>query len=296
VRLLSHLGSGMYRIHPALPANLAAWWWRDDAVEYDHQRAAAQAAQLRAYAGLGIWRDNQIPSGRAGHALAIIGLQRRTLGALFRCPRPRAVGGGAGSRSTAQRLLGSSGAEPRGPRVDRSRASRPRDADGSPPPFDSPAGALWPFSAGTQADRQVDAFHVGVADRMYRDILHTVQAQTGLATAIGMTRGELSRVGPGCPGTAAAGQGGGLVPKSLAIKEELGNRPGLTITYHQLGRVAENRGRLDEAEDWYRKSLITKEELGDKRGLASTYHHLGISSNSRAPGRGGGLVPQLLNH
>jgi hypothetical protein len=50
------------------------------------------------------------------------------------------------------------------------------------------------------------------------------------------------------------------------------------VSYHELGRVAQARQQLDEAEDWldeaedwYRKCLITKEELGDKRGLASTY-------------------------
>ena len=54
--------------------------------------------------------------------------------------------------------------------------------------------------------------------------------------------------------------------RSLAIIEELGDRPGMAITYHQLGMTAQDRGRLDEAEDWYRKSLTIKEELGDRPG------------------------------
>ena len=64
--------------------------------------------------------------------------------------------------------------------------------------------------------------------------------------------------------------------KSLAIKEELGNRPGMASTYHQLGMIAEDRGRLDEAEDWYRKSLAIDEELGNQPGMARSYHHLAI--------------------
>ena len=32
-------------------------------------------------------------------------------------------------------------------------------------------------------------------------------------------------------------------PKSLAIEEELGDRPGMAGTYHQLGMVAQDRGR-----------------------------------------------------
>ena len=69
--------------------------------------------------------------------------------------------------------------------------------------------------------------------------------------------------------------------KSLTIKEELGNRPGMAITYHQLGITAQDRGRLDEADDWYRKSLAIKEELGNRPGMAATYHQLGITAQDR---------------
>ena len=69
--------------------------------------------------------------------------------------------------------------------------------------------------------------------------------------------------------------------KSLTIKEELGDRPGMATTYHQLGMTAQARGRLDEADDWYRKSLTINEELGDRPGMATTYHQLGITAQDR---------------
>jgi tetratricopeptide (TPR) repeat protein len=69
--------------------------------------------------------------------------------------------------------------------------------------------------------------------------------------------------------------------RSLAIKEELGNRPGMAASYHQLGRTAQDRGRLEEADDWYRKSLTIKEELGDLRGLAMSYGQLGLLADDR---------------
>ena len=69
--------------------------------------------------------------------------------------------------------------------------------------------------------------------------------------------------------------------KSLTINEELGDRPGMASTYHQLGITAQDRGRLDEAEDWYRKSLTINEELGDRPGMASTYHQLGMTAQDR---------------
>jgi tetratricopeptide (TPR) repeat protein len=48
-------------------------------------------------------------------------------------------------------------------------------------------------------------------------------------------------------------------------------RSGTAVIYHQLGSTAQDRGRLDEAEDWYRKALTIFEELGDRPGMAATY-------------------------
>jgi tetratricopeptide (TPR) repeat protein len=69
--------------------------------------------------------------------------------------------------------------------------------------------------------------------------------------------------------------------KSLAIKEELGNRPGMADTYHQLGIIAQERGRLNEAENWYRKSLAISEELGIRRSLALTCSQLARLAEAR---------------
>ena len=69
--------------------------------------------------------------------------------------------------------------------------------------------------------------------------------------------------------------------KALAIADGGGDRPRLAITYHQLGMVAQDRGDLTSAEDWYRKSLAIEEELGDRPGMASTYHQLGIVAQLR---------------
>ena len=55
----------------------------------------------------------------------------------------------------------------------------------------------------------------------------------------------------------------------------------MASTYHQLGIIAQDRGRLDEAEDWYRKALAIKEELGNRPGMASTYHRLGMTAQDR---------------
>jgi tetratricopeptide (TPR) repeat protein len=70
--------------------------------------------------------------------------------------------------------------------------------------------------------------------------------------------------------------------KSLTTFEALGDRPGLATVYHQLGRVAQHRGELAAAEQWYQKSLEIKEALGEqRRGLAATYGQLGLLAERR---------------
>ena len=69
--------------------------------------------------------------------------------------------------------------------------------------------------------------------------------------------------------------------KSLAVKEELGDRSDIGFTYHQLAVIAQNRGQPDEADDWYRKSLTLSEELGDRPGIARAYAQLGLLAEYR---------------
>lgn len=52
-------------------------------------------------------------------------------------------------------------------------------------------------------------------------------------------------------------------------------------SYHQLGIVAADRGRLDDAQDWYTKSLVIAEELGDQTGMARGYHRLSMTAQDR---------------
>ena len=53
--------------------------------------------------------------------------------------------------------------------------------------------------------------------------------------------------------------------KALATVESLGDQPQIAAACHQLGWVARDRGRFDEAESWYKKSLAIYDALGDRR-------------------------------
>jgi len=64
--------------------------------------------------------------------------------------------------------------------------------------------------------------------------------------------------------------------KSLQICEDAGDLYKAASDYHELGLVAQKKGRFDEATAFYQKSLQIKEDAGDLYNAASDYHQLGI--------------------
>ncbi len=50
----------------------------------------------------------------------------------------------------------------------------------------------------------------------------------------------------------------------------------MASVYHQLGVVATEQGRYDEAESYYRRALDSFLATGDERSVASVYHQLGV--------------------
>ncbi|MCP2269285.1 tetratricopeptide repeat protein, partial [Actinokineospora diospyrosa] len=49
----------------------------------------------------------------------------------------------------------------------------------------------------------------------------------------------------------------------------------------QLGMIAQDRGRLEDAERWYQQSLTIKENLGDRPGMARSYAQFGLLAEKR---------------
>jgi tetratricopeptide (TPR) repeat protein len=279
VGLLTGLGAGMYRIHPALPGYLAAGWRAENPADYDREQEACEQALCTACAVFSRWLTGQIKSGDAAFAYAIIGLQRRTLGAMLGQALDRHAWTDADSLVRAldpywgARGLGEEAA---------AWADRILDATANlRQTLIAPASELWLYTTIEQATRQKYGGHPDLAAQSYRRALTYLQDQpeTGWTRAniavlyhqIGMTAEERGRLD----------EAEDWYRKSLTIKEELGNAPGMAITYHQLGITAQDRGRLGEAEDWYRKSLTIEEELGNRPGMASTYHQLGMTAEDR---------------
>jgi tetratricopeptide (TPR) repeat protein len=277
VGLLTLLGVGMYRIHPALPAYLADRWREEEPVGHDTMRETATGALVTAYAVFGDWLERQIESGDAGLAFTVIGLHRRTMGHLLDHALARELWAEASdivqpltSYWDARGL-----AEEAGAWTDRVLLAA-EDADGTAPQTDTPAGRLWLFIAGARASRELVRLRLDDAERTYDQIRVTLEAQPPSPKQkrdLAVTYHQLGTVAQGEGRLEEAAEWYG---RSLTIEVELGNRQGIASSYHQLGAMAQDLGRLEEAAEWYGKSLAISEDLGDRQSMASSCHQLGV--------------------
>ena len=319
VGLLTSLGAGMYQIHPALPGYLAAGWRAEDPSGYDPEREACEQALCAACAAFSQWLTGQIATGDAAIAYAIIGLQRRTLGAMLGHALDRRAWDYAENIVRAldaywdtRGLVGEAAAW----------ADRIIDATADPGEASAvPARDLWLYTIVHQGNKQHAAGRLDQAGQTYRQALAYLQDHpetdrireniSVLYHQLGMTaqgRGQLDeaedwyrqaiqireelglrsllatdyhQLGTTAQDRGQLDEAEDWYRKALTIKEELGNRPSMALTYHQLGTTAQDRGQLDEAEDWYRKALTIKEELGDRPSMALTYGELGNTAYLR---------------
>ena len=279
VGLLSPIGAGMYRIHPALPGYLAAAWHDGNPGGYDQERDICEQALRAACASLGRWLTGQIGSGDAALAYTLIGLQRRTFGAMLSHALDHQAWGDAEGIVRAldafwdARGLGEEAAV---------WADRILAATAGPGPAPAEAAAsLWLHTLGQQARRQEAAGQLDQAAQTYRQILAWLQDQPATEPIRANISVFYHQLGNTAHRRGRLDEAEDWYRQSLAISEELGDRPYVAGTYHQLGWTAQDRGRLDEAENWYRKALAISEELGDRPGMADTYHQLGMTAQDR---------------
>jgi tetratricopeptide (TPR) repeat protein len=279
VGLLTGLGAGMYRIHPALPGYLAAGWHTDDPARYTRERDACEQALCTACAAFSDWLTGQIQSGDAALAYAILGWQRRTLGAMLGHALDHHAWDDADCIVRAldyywnTRGLGEEAS---------SWADRILDVTttGDQTPFKS-ARSLRLYTTFQQGSRQRRAGQSEQASRTFRQSLAYLQDQPETEwtrSSIGATYHQL---GMTAQDRGQLDEAEDWYRQALAIEEEFGDRPRMAHTYGQLGNNAQARGQLDQADDWYRQSLAISEELGDRPTTAIAYHQLGLNAQAR---------------
>jgi tetratricopeptide (TPR) repeat protein len=282
VGLLTPINAGMYQIHPALPGYLAAGWHAENPGRYGREREAGEQALCTACAVISVMLTGMVTSGNAALAYAVIGLQRRTLGAMLGRALDRHAWDEAScifhalQRYCETRGLGEEAA---------AWADRILDAiiggGQAMPAADTPTATLWLQAALQQASRQGHTGQPDQAERTYRQVLAYLQDQPQSEKVRRDTATTCHQLGMTVQDRGRLNEADDWYRKALAIFAELGDRRGMADTYHQLGITAQDRGELDEADDWYRKALTTYEELGDRAYTAGSYHQLGRIAQDR---------------
>jgi len=275
--LLTRLGGGMYRLHPALPAYLVARWRADECAGYDDQRAAALLALLSAYAGLGGWLRQQIESGDAGFAYAVISLQQRSMGHMLGLALDRRLWEEAHEiASPLIRYWDRRGLYAEATAwTDRVRMVT-EDIDGTQAALDSAEEDLWRFFVSAQAQREFKSGRLDTAERLCQKILAVHEAQPTFLQNQGNLTVTYHLLGNIAQERGRLEEAASWYTRGLAIEEEMGNKPHVAITYYELSNVAFLRERLDEATDWCTRALAINEELGNRIGMADCHYQLGI--------------------
>ena len=292
VGLLTGIGAGMYRIHPALPGYLAAGWQAADPSGYDQEREACEDALCAACALYGRWATEQIRSGNAALAYAIVGLERRTLGAMLGHALDRQAwehadgivraldtywdtrGLGTEAATWADRILSATGGSGH-------TASSGHTSGSGQAPANLASGALWLYTITRQATRQRDAGQLDQAAQTYERALAYLQEQPETEWIHNSIAVVYHQLGMMAQHRGRLAEAEDWYRRSLAIKDDLGDRLGRALTYAQLGNTALDRVLLEEAEDWYRQALAIFEDLGDRPHTASVYHQLGMTAQHR---------------
>ncbi len=282
--LLTGLGGGLYRLHPALPPYLGALWRSQaEAAGGDGgtEREAALRSLIDAAALFARYLCRQLHTGQAQMALAQIAALRASLGTFFAAALERGLFAEAAGLIQALneywKVAGlDSEAGAWGDRTVKATEPHPDQA----PDIETRAHDLWLGAMGMEASHALNAGDLTKSERIHRRIAasfegrNSKEARQSLATAyhaLGAVAGQRNRLD----------EAEDWIKKSLAIFEALRNQRDMADCYHDLGIVAQDRGRLDEAEGWFKKSLAIKEAMGNQPTIAQSYHHLGIVAQNR---------------
>jgi tetratricopeptide (TPR) repeat protein len=279
VGLLTGLGTGVYRIHPALPGYLCAGWQAGNPAGYDEERQACEQALCSACADFSRWLTGQVDSGDPALAYTLLGLQWRTLGTRLGYALDHCAWDDASDIVRALREYW----YPRG-LTEETTAWTERILGATVGPGQvplQPARSLWLYATVMWANRQSDAGQPDQAAQTYRRALAYLQGQPVTEWTRGSIAVMYHQLGIAAQIGGRLDEADDWYRQAIQIREELGSRALLATDYHELGMVAQARGRLSEADNWYRKALAISEELGRRLQMTGTYHQLGINAQDR---------------
>jgi tetratricopeptide (TPR) repeat protein len=275
--LLTPLGAGMYRIHPALPAYLASQWRNEGPKGHKAERKQATRSLLSACADFSVWLTAQIESGDRQLAYTVLELQHRTLSSMLSYALAH------GRWQEAEQIV-----EPLGQYWDVRGLTAEADAwadrillateddDGAPPEVGTPAWTLWLAFTAQRADhRPGDRLHLDRIEDAYQRTRARLEADARSPQQQAQLAGIYGMLGRNASMRSDLDAAERWYRKSLAKWKKLGDKPRVAQVFHSLGRIAQERQLWDDAETWYRKSLAIEERLSDMPAREANYHQLG---------------------
>ncbi|MFE2723350.1 tetratricopeptide repeat protein [Kitasatospora sp. NPDC059327] len=276
IGLLTESSEAAFVIHPALPALLSAQW-RGEEADHADQREASLLALLDAQAFFCGLLGRELNRGDAEFAMAAMDVQRRTMGKLL---------GYALDRGLWQQAL--SIVRPlddywdiRGLYAEsRGWVDRVRavldGADGTPPDPNTPAGELWLFLVHSEGNRQLRSGRIDQAEKTFREVHRAVERQSADAGNLDMLSVALQGLGRVSVEKGRLADAERWYRQSLAIDEQRGNQSGMAVAHHQISVIAVRQGRMADAEQACRQALAIFERRGDTISTARSYHQLGL--------------------
>lgn len=111
------------------------------------------------------------------------------------------------------------------------------------------------------------------------EIVETLEAQESEINFDGIRAGVYHQLGRVAQKQGNVEEAEARFEEALNIYQEIGEGGG--GTYHHLGRVAQEQGDFEEAEHYYRKALVSWKKSGQRHEQAATYGQLGLLAHQR---------------
>lgn len=234
--LLEYLKVNIYRMPPALPGYLKAYWRQKTGTNFEQEWNAARIASIVAYSSFGQWVIDQSRGGDGGLAMEAMDLHHHEmervlantleLKAFFQAESIlRALCEYYGIRGLYEELRGW---------ISRCHIAT-EFTKGNQPDFETEAGFLWLTTREEEAKRLQMIGDFNLAADIQNEIIEKLEAS-----------------------------------------DSQSNKGTIADLYHQRGRIAEFRGELSEAEKWYKKSFEIFKKQKSSSGVAINSLRLGI--------------------
>lgn len=143
------------------------------------------------------------------------------------------------------------------------------------------SGRLWLLLVDTRVQDLINAWQLDAAEALCTEALDLLLARPQEPTERDSCASIYSRLGRVAQLRGRQDEAEQWLRKALTIYEDLGERRGIARSLTELGSVARTWARWDEAERWLTRSLALREELGDLRGMALTTDQLGDTAQAR---------------